>query len=164
MKTKRNINWQKIGVTLLTVIAIVASIYIAKLENDVNDLQAAQNTYVTRLDLPEAVRKQTSDITQGPRGETGKRGPQGERGPEGPTGNPGPRGLTGEPGPRGPQGPQGPSGPAGGPQGPAGPQGPQGPRGPAGSDGQNGVNATVDVNAIVAQVLAQVCAKLGGLC
>lgn len=148
----------------LTALAIFASIYIAKLEDDVNELQNNEKTYVTRVELPKVVRENTNDIRQGPKGEKGEQGEVGPRGPEGPEGPPGDRGPAGPTGEQGPQGEQGIPGPAGGPQGPPGPQGPRGPQGPPGQDGQNGIDATVDVNAIVAQVLAQVCAKLGGLC
>lgn len=89
-------------------------------------------------------------------------------------GTPGARGKTGTAGKRGATGPRGGLGAHGnrgfiGPQGPPGPRGPKGDRGlpgfpgqigPAGPSGNPGADAQVNIDLIVTQVTARVCAKI----
>lgn len=84
-------------------------------------------------------------------------------GPPGPQGEPGPQGSQGPQGdPGGPPGPQGEVGPMGdtGPQGDPGPQGPQGEPGPQGPPGE--VTIT-DLNAALANAIADTSASTNGV-
>lgn len=89
-------------------------------------------------------------------GATGKNGSKGAKGAKGDQGTPG-VGLEGPPGPRGPAGPPG-------PQGPRGSQGLPGLQGIPGAPGTPGMTPQVNIDAIVAQVLARICARLPLAC
>lgn len=90
----------------------------------------------------------------GSRGIAGQNGANGSDGKNGTQGSQGLRGLVGPAGPPGPQGPAGPRGLTGS----VGPIGPIGPVGPVGA------SAEVNIDLIVAQIQARICARLVNLC